>query len=122
MGQTDVALSEVRELLAKAGDNLDVLTLAGEVHLAAGDGAGAARHYERARALDPDSARLQTRLAQIRFATGDAEKGFAELESASASHPGDHQAEQRRHAEQPFSAACPNIDRQCSIQGCGAWQ
>jgi putative PEP-CTERM system TPR-repeat lipoprotein len=93
MGQADVAMKEVRELLAKTGDNPDVLALAGEVHLAAGDAAGAARHYERARALKPESARVQTRLAQIRFATGDSEKGFAELEYASASHPGDYQAD-----------------------------
>jgi len=93
MGQTELALSEVRELLTQAGKDPNILALAGEAYLANGDVAGAARQYEQAKALAPDNARVQTRLANIRFAAGDPARGIAELESASASHPEEYQAD-----------------------------
>ena len=93
MGQTELAMTEARDLLDKAPDDPQILALAGEVQLANGDVAGAARHYERAKNLVPDSARLQTRLAQIRFAGGAANKGVAELEAAAASSSEEYQAD-----------------------------
>jgi putative PEP-CTERM system TPR-repeat lipoprotein len=93
MGQTDLALTEVRELLTQAGKDPNILALAGEAYLASGDVAGAARQYEQAKALAPEDAGVQTRLANIRFAAGDPARGIAELESASASHPEEYQAD-----------------------------
>jgi len=93
MGQTELALTEVRELLTQAGKDPNILALAGEAYLASGDVASAARQYEQAKALAPDDARVQTRLANIRFAAGDPARGIAELESASASHPEEYQAD-----------------------------
>jgi putative PEP-CTERM system TPR-repeat lipoprotein len=92
MGQTEVALAEVRELLGKAAKDPNILALAGEAYLASGDVTNAAQYYERARTLVPENVRVQTRLAQIRFAAGDADKGFAELEAA-ASRSDDYQAD-----------------------------
>ena len=93
MGQNELAMTETRELLEKAPDDPKILALAGEVQLANGDVAGAARHYERAKSLVPDSARLQTRLAQIRFASGEANKGVAELQAAAALSNEEYQAD-----------------------------
>jgi putative PEP-CTERM system TPR-repeat lipoprotein len=93
MNKRDLAMDEVRELLGRAGQDADVLALAGEVYMANGDVASAARHYERAHALLPNNARLQTRLAHIRIAAGDADKGFAELEAISANQPDEYQAD-----------------------------
>jgi len=93
MGQTELALTEVRELLTQAGKDPNILALAGEAYLASGDVASAARQYEQVKALAPDDARVQTRLANIRFAAGDPARGIAELESTSASHPEDYQAD-----------------------------
>jgi putative PEP-CTERM system TPR-repeat lipoprotein len=93
MGQTEIALGEVRELLARAGNDPAVVSLAGEAYLANGDVNGAARHYERAKSMLPDNVGLQTRLAQIRFATGEADRGMRELEAAAASDPQAYQAD-----------------------------
>jgi putative PEP-CTERM system TPR-repeat lipoprotein len=93
LGQTNRTLTEVRELLEKAGQDPDVVALAGEAYLAAGDIAGAARYYEQARALVPSSAVVRTRLAQIRLAAGDSDRAIKELESASVGDPSDYQAD-----------------------------
>lgn len=93
LGQTDQALKDIQELLARAGKDPAVVALAGEAHLASGDIAGAARYYEAAKALQPANAMLQTRLAQIRFAAGDSERGIKELEAASSTNPDAYQAD-----------------------------
>lgn len=93
MGQTDVAMNEVRDLLERAGKDPNILALAAETHLASGDVTGAAQFYERAKKLVPANVRVQTRLAQIRFAAGDPDRGFAELEAAAASSNDDYQAD-----------------------------
>lgn len=87
MGKPDLALSEVKELLPKAAQDPNVLALAGEAYLANGDGANALRYYEEANSLAPGNAAVQTRLAEIRYASGDRARAIKELESASASHP-----------------------------------
>ena len=93
MGQTDLALTEVREVLTRAGDDPAVAALAGEVSLATGDVVGAARHYEKAKSLAPNNAAVQTRLAVVRVASGDAERGLKELQASAAAHPDDYQAD-----------------------------
>ncbi|HKQ27029.1 MAG TPA: XrtA/PEP-CTERM system TPR-repeat protein PrsT, partial [Burkholderiales bacterium] len=112
MGQTETALTEVRELLARAGNDPAVASLAGEAYLANGDVNGAARQYERAKAMRPNSAALQTRLAQIRFAAGESDRGMKELEDAAASDPQAYQADlsliaahlRQRHADKALEA------------------
>jgi putative PEP-CTERM system TPR-repeat lipoprotein len=93
LGETDLAMKDVKQLLATAGEDASVVVLAGEASMAAGDIAEAARYYEKAKALQPQSPALQTRLAQIRFAAGDREQGIKELESASSSNPDAYQAD-----------------------------
>jgi putative PEP-CTERM system TPR-repeat lipoprotein len=92
MGKTDVALSEVRDLL-KFSQDAGSLALAGEAHLASGDVAGAVRHYEQAKAVAPKDTSVQTRLGLIRFAAGDPERAISELEAASAGDAKDYQAD-----------------------------
>jgi len=89
LGQTELALKDVQELLSAQGSNPAVLALAGEAYLANGDFASAARYYEQAKKLAPRSARLSTRLAHVRFVAGDVERGFKELQAASASDAAD---------------------------------
>ena len=93
MGQTELALTEVRELLEKGTQDPQILALAGEVYLANGDVAGAARQYEEAKSILPKNVALQTRLAQIRFAAGDPDRAVAELETASVGDPNAYQAD-----------------------------
>jgi putative PEP-CTERM system TPR-repeat lipoprotein len=93
LGETDQALKEVQQLLSAKGDDPTIHMLAGEAYLASGDVAAAARYYEKAKALQPGNAKLQTRLAQIRFAAGDSDKGFKELEAAAAGSSDDYQAD-----------------------------
>ena len=93
MGQTDLALSEAKALVGKAGEDASILSLAGEAYLANGDIADAARQYEKAKSVAPDNATVQTRLALVRLASGEADRGLKELESVSANHPQDYQAD-----------------------------
>ncbi|HZP87197.1 MAG TPA: XrtA/PEP-CTERM system TPR-repeat protein PrsT [Burkholderiales bacterium] len=93
MGQTEVALGEVKELMSRAPNDPNVAVLAGEVYLANGDVASAARQYERAKSLVPDNASLQTRLALVRLAAGETDRAVKELQASSASHVDDYQAD-----------------------------
>jgi len=92
MGKTELALSEVRDLL-RVSQDAGSLALAGEAHLAGGDMAGAVRHYEQAKALAPKDTSVQTRLGLVRFAAGDPERAISELEAASAGDAKDFQAD-----------------------------
>jgi len=111
MGKTDLALSEVTDLL-KVSQDPRIVALAGEAHLANGDVAAAARHYEQAKALVPNNTALQTRLALIRFAAGDSERAIDELEAASAGDANAYQADlalianylRRREADKALEA------------------
>ena len=91
MGKKDLALSEIKELLPKAGQDPNVLTLAGEIYLANGDIANALHYYEQADSLVPNNAAVQTRLAEIRFSSGDRDRAIKDLESVSSSHPDRYQ-------------------------------
>lgn len=92
MGKTELALTELGELL-KVSQDPNIVALAGEAYLANGDVASAARHYEQAKSLAPKNAAVQTRLALIRFAAGDSDRAITELESASANDPDAYQAD-----------------------------
>jgi putative PEP-CTERM system TPR-repeat lipoprotein len=93
LGRTDLALTELKELLSQSAEDPGIIALAGEASLANGNVALAQQYYEKAKSLAPDSATVQTRLALVRLAAGEADRGLKELESASASHPDDYQAD-----------------------------
>ena len=111
MGKTDVALSEVQDLL-KVSQDPSTLALAGEAYLASGDAAAAARHYELAKALAPKDTSVRTRLGLVRFAAGEPERAVSELEAASAADAKDYQADlalianylRRREADRALAA------------------
>jgi putative PEP-CTERM system TPR-repeat lipoprotein len=93
LGQVKRALSEIQELLEKAGKDPNIVALAGEIYLANGDVTTAAHYYDQAKSLLPENSAVRTRLAQIRFAAGDSARAISELESASADNPNEHQAD-----------------------------
>lgn len=93
LGKTDLALAQVKDLLAKDGRDPAVLALAGETYLARGDVSQAAHYYGEAKSLAPGNAQLQTRVAEIRFASGERNRAIRELESISASHPHEFQSD-----------------------------
>ena len=93
MGQTTLALAEAKELVGVAVNDPEAAALAGEAYLAAGDVASAARQYEKAKSLLPDNAIVQTRLALVRLAAGEGERGLKELESTAATQSQDYQAD-----------------------------
>jgi putative PEP-CTERM system TPR-repeat lipoprotein len=111
MGKTELALTEVEELL-KASQHPSIVALAGEAHLANGDVAAAARHYEQAKALAPKNTAVQTRLALIRLAAGESDRAISELEAASADDANAYQADlalitnylRRREADKALEA------------------
>jgi putative PEP-CTERM system TPR-repeat lipoprotein len=92
MGKTDVALSELHDLL-KVSPDPSTHALAGEAYLASGNAAAAARHYEQAKALAPKDTSVRTRLGLVRFAAGEPERAIIELEAASAADAQDYQAD-----------------------------
>jgi putative PEP-CTERM system TPR-repeat lipoprotein len=112
-GQPTRAEEAIEPALKQEPNNPRILQVAGEIALAKGDLAGASAYYERAAAVDKDNARLRTRLAQTRFATGNVGQGFKELQSASASDPAQYQADialilahaSRRQYDQALAAA-----------------
>jgi len=79
-------------LKAAPGDPL-LLRLAGETALATGNVAKASQYYVQAAARDKDNAAVRTRLAQVRFATGDPDQAFKDLEAASTIDPSHYQAD-----------------------------
>jgi putative PEP-CTERM system TPR-repeat lipoprotein len=112
-GQPAKADELIDPVVKQLPNNPAVLQVAGEVALAKGDLARASDYYQRAASLDKGNARLRTRLAQTRFASGDVGQGFKELESASASDPAQFQADialilahsQRREYDKALAAA-----------------
>lgn len=93
LGKTDLAMAQVKDLLGKDVRDPSILALAGEISVARGEIAQAAKYYDEAKALAPKNALLQTRLAELRFARGDRDSALAELESISASHPREFQSD-----------------------------
>ncbi len=79
--------------LKQAPTDPAVLRAAGEVAFANNKFADAAAYYERALALEKDSAVLRTRLAQIRLATGETVRALEDLETASGLDKNAYQAD-----------------------------
>lgn len=82
-GRPQEALEVIRPALARNPDDPSLLRLAGEAYLASGKPSDAQSAYERANALDKDNVASQVRLAQVRFAAGESERAFNDLETLS---------------------------------------
>lgn len=82
-GQAEKAENTLEYALKKTPNEPTVLRAAGEVAFANNKLTDAARYYEQALSREKDSASLRTRLAQIRFASGDMGRAMDELETAS---------------------------------------
>ncbi|HTL74851.1 MAG TPA: XrtA/PEP-CTERM system TPR-repeat protein PrsT [Casimicrobiaceae bacterium] len=82
-GRPQEALDVIRPALARKPDDPSLLRLAGEAYLASGRASDAQSAYERANAIDKNDVASQVRLAQVRFATGDSERAFNDLETLS---------------------------------------
>ena len=86
-GQTLNAREVVQSGLYYAPNDIDLLVLAGEVEMQAGDVAAARAFYQRAMTLDPKSAGAQTGIAMSRLAGGETDRAVADLEAAVALDP-----------------------------------
>jgi len=82
-GQPENAQQVVDAALRRVPDNPKVVALAGAAAVANNDLAKASQYYERAAALDRESALTRTRLGQVRLAMGDADRAMKDLEAAS---------------------------------------
>lgn len=82
-GRPQDALEVIRPSLARNPNDPSLLRLAGEAYLASGKPSDAQSAYERANALDKDNVGSQVRLAQVRFAAGESERAFNDLETLS---------------------------------------
>lgn len=84
-GQPSRAMETLKPLLAAAPEDPAVLSLAGEVYLGNNDLAEAEKYFTKASKLDANNSYARTRLGQVKFAEGDIQGGFRELESAASS-------------------------------------
>jgi len=113
MGQPTKAEEMLAPALKVAPDDPLLLRLAGEIALANGNLAKGSQYYAQAAARDKGNAALRTRLAQVRFATGDPDQGFKDLEAASTIDPSHYQADltlvlahvQKREYDKALAAA-----------------
>ncbi len=93
-GQPGKAVEALQALVQRAGDaDPQVLMLAGETYLAAGDLKQAASYFSSAAVSDTQKVAARTRLGQIALATGRTEAGIRELEAASELDAGQYQAD-----------------------------
>ncbi|MBL8522791.1 MAG: PEP-CTERM system TPR-repeat protein PrsT [Betaproteobacteria bacterium] len=92
-GQPGKAEEVLGPALKQAPEDATVLRAAGEVAFANNRMPEAANYYNRALALEKDSAQLRTRLAQIRLANGETERALGDLEAASGLDNRQYQAD-----------------------------
>jgi cellulose synthase operon protein C len=87
-GQAVKALATLQPALEQAQPGAEVLALAAEAHLQLGDAAKAETYFTQAAKLNPKDAKVQTALALTQISKGNAEGGFAQLETLAAGDPG----------------------------------
>ena len=80
--QPQRAIDALAPALGKSPNDLQLLVLLGEAYGQAGKHGKATEFLQRAAALDPKNAALQTRIGVSRLALGDTKEGIASLESA----------------------------------------
>ncbi|MET0268320.1 MAG: XrtA/PEP-CTERM system TPR-repeat protein PrsT [Duganella sp.] len=81
-GDAQGALTLLQPLLAQHAQDVEMLALAGEVHLRLRHFEQAARYFEQASALAPDTPMLRTATAMSHLGLGDNSRAVAELEQA----------------------------------------
>jgi cellulose synthase operon protein C len=87
-GLPDKALETLAPMLDLPQPRAELLTLAGEAYLQAGDARRAEQMFSRATQANPQQPRARTALALSQIGKGDAAGGLAALESLSATDPG----------------------------------
>ncbi|MBN9695086.1 MAG: PEP-CTERM system TPR-repeat protein PrsT [Zoogloea sp.] len=81
---TGRAIESLQPLLKDAGEDVSVLSLAGQVYAMNGDFKRSEEFFSRAAKSDPKNAGYRTRLGLTRLAGGESEQAFQDLEAASA--------------------------------------
>jgi putative PEP-CTERM system TPR-repeat lipoprotein len=89
-GQPAKALATLQPALERAQPSAEVLALAAEAHLQLGEAAKAESYFTQAAKLNPNDAKVQTALALTQISKGNAEGGFARLETLASGDPGTH--------------------------------
>ncbi len=87
-GQADRALATLAPVLNDKTSDPQLLALAGQAELQAGNPAKAEAYFAKASKLDPADARKQTTLALARMAGGKVEAGFEQLEDIATADKG----------------------------------
>jgi putative PEP-CTERM system TPR-repeat lipoprotein len=87
-GQPAKALATLQPALERPQPGGEVLALAAQAHLQLGDAAKAESLFNQAAKLNPNDAKVQTALALTQISKGNAEGGFAQLETLASSDPG----------------------------------
>lgn len=84
-GQVDLALETLAPILQSENPDEQALAIAGQAYLTKGDAARATSLFEKARAVNPESAKIRAQLGAARLAGGgDSAQAIADLEAASA--------------------------------------
>jgi putative PEP-CTERM system TPR-repeat lipoprotein len=87
-GQPEKAIDTLKPIIEKIRGDANMLMLAGESHMRAGDATRAEEFFVAASKLEPNDPRKRTSVALTRVAKGEADAGFAELEQISAADTG----------------------------------
>lgn len=88
LGQPVKALAALEPIIAaKASNNAEALSIAGEAQLQLGDARTAEALFVRAAKLSPEDPKLRTALALMTLSRGDAGAAFSQLEAISAENP-----------------------------------
>ena len=87
-GQAAKAMDTMKPLLEEGSENANVLALAGEVYMRNGLTAEAEKVFAKSAQLDPKDTNKRTALALTHLSSGDADRGYRELEQAAADDPG----------------------------------
>jgi len=93
LGQTSKALDTLAPILQASNPDQQTLTLAGDIHLQAGDPTKAARYYQQASALSPNDATIKRQLGLSQLARGLTSEGIAQLEQSSQMDAGQIRAD-----------------------------
>jgi putative PEP-CTERM system TPR-repeat lipoprotein len=86
-GETARAIKTLTPMLKDGEKDAQLLSLAGEAYMKAGDYSKATEYFEKASVLAPDTANIRTALGISRLAKGDNARGIAELELATSLNP-----------------------------------
>ncbi|MET0917748.1 MAG: XrtA/PEP-CTERM system TPR-repeat protein PrsT [Burkholderiales bacterium] len=92
-GQARAAIDTLEPALRRAGEDPEILRLIAEAYLATGNIAKGGEYYERANRIDKSNVAGKVRLAQVRLAAGESERGIRDLEALSQSDTGQYQSD-----------------------------